>query len=153
MRVLLAVLMELLLFADLSDVSRAAVEEPLLVIVHPGVPANALSVYELEAIFTRDQTRWSNGSAIIPFSFPAGGDVRDAFDRTILRLDPEEVGRFWLDHRIRGLGMPPKQVPSTALMIKVVANLPGSIGYIPMTRVRPGVKVVARIAQGKVLSP
>jgi ABC-type phosphate transport system substrate-binding protein len=153
MRVILAVLIELALFADFGDVSRAAVEEPLLVIVHPSVPVNALSAYELEAIFTRDQTRWSNGSAIIPFSFPAGGDVRGAFDRTVLRLDPEEVGRFWLDHRIRGLGLPPKQVPSTALMIKVVANLPGSIGYIPMTRARPGVKVVARIAQGKVLSP
>ena len=153
MRAILAVMMELALFADLSGISRAAVEEPLLVIVHPSVPVTTLSAYELEAIFTRDQTRWSNGSVIIPFSFPAGGDVRALFDRTVLRLDPDEVGRFWLDHRIRGLGLPPKQVPNTALMLKVVANLPGSIGYIPMTRARPGVKVVARIAQGKVLSP
>jgi ABC-type phosphate transport system substrate-binding protein len=153
MRVVLAVLIELAIFAELSATSRAAVEEPLLVIVHPSVPVTTLSAYQLEAIFTREQTHWSNGSTIIPFSFPANGEVRELFDRTVLRLDPEEVGRFWLDHRIRGLGLPPKQVPSAALMLKVVANLPGSIGYIPILRARPGVKVVARIAQGKVLSP
>jgi hypothetical protein len=153
MRVVLAILIELAVFAELSATSRAAVEEPLLVIVHPSVPVTALSAYQLEAIFTRDRTRWSDGSAIIPFSFPANGEVRGVFDRTVLRLDSEEVGRFWLDHRIRGLGLPPKQVPSAALMLKVVAGVPGSIGYVPMVRARPGVKVVARIAQGKVLSP
>lgn len=153
MRAVLAVLIGLAILAEFSATSQAAVEEPLLVIVHPSVPVSSLSAYELEAIFTRDQTRWGNGSTIIPFSFPAGGEVRDVFDRVILRLDAEEVGRFWLDRRIRGLGLPPKQVPSAALMVKVVANLPGSIGYVPTLRARSGVKVVARIAQGKVLSP
>jgi hypothetical protein len=132
---------------------HAAPELTLDVIVHAGSKVGPLSAYELEALFTRTQTRWADGKPVIPFSFPAGSEARVLFDRVALRLRPEEVGRFWLDHRIRGLGLPPKQVPSASLMLQVVANLPGAIGYVPATRNRPGVKVVARIQQGKVVPP
>ena len=132
---------------------RAAPEVTLDVIVHGSSKLERLSAYELEALFTRTQTRWSDGATVIPFSFPAGSEPRVLFDRVALRLRPEQVGRFWLDHRIRGLGLPPKQVPSASLMLQVVANLPGAIGYLPTTRNHPGVKVVARIQQGKVVAP
>ena len=132
---------------------RAAPELTLEVIVHASSKVERLSAYELEALFTRTQTRWDDGTPVIPFSFPAGSEARMLFDRVALRLRPEEVGRFWLDHRIRGLGLPPKQVPSASLMLQVVANLPGGIGYLSATRNRPGVKVVARIQQGRVVPP
>lgn len=127
--------------------------EPLLVIVNAASPIQKLSNYELEAIFTRTQTRWSDGSPVYPFSYPAGSAERETFDRVVLRLSSEQVGRFWLDRRIRGLGLPPKQVPTPVLMVQIVANLPGAIGYFAGTRARPGVRVIARIASGKVLPP
>jgi hypothetical protein len=131
----------------------AAPEEPILVIVNASSPVEKISGYEVEALFTRSQTRWSDGTPVRPFSFPSGSPARELFDRVVLRLNADEVGRFWLDRRIRGLGMPPKQVPTTALMLQIVANLPGAVGYIPGARTRPGVRVVARIVQGKVVSP
>ena len=148
---LLALLAPLMLLAP--SALRAAPDLTLEVIVHGASKVERLSAYELEALFTRSQTRWDDGAPVIPFSFPAGTEPRVLFDRVALRLRPEEVGRFWLDHRIRGLGLPPKQVPSAALMLQVIANLPGGIGYVPATRNRPGVKVVARIQQGKVVPP
>jgi hypothetical protein len=39
------------------------------------------------------------------------------------------------------------------LMVQVIANLPGSIGYVPSGSEAPGVKVVARVLRGKVVSP
>lgn len=147
----------LLLFALVAlcrpSALHAAPEVTLDVIVHASSKVERLSGYELEALFTRTQTRWTDGAAVIPFSFPAGSEPRVLFDRVALRLAPEQVGRFWLDRRIRGLGQPPKQVPSASLMLQVVANLPGAIGYLPTTRNHPGVKVVARIQQGKVVAP
>lgn len=136
-----------------AEAAHAAEEEPLDVIVHPSSPVLKLNSAELEALFTRTQTRWSDGSPVVPLTFPAGTPIRDRFDRCVMRLGPDEVGRFWLDRRIRGLGTPPKQVTSAQLMLKVVANLPGAIGYVPLLRNRSGVKVVARIAQGKVITP
>jgi len=131
----------------------AAPEEPLVVIVNANSPVQKISAYEIEALFTRAQTRWSDGTPVHPFSFPAGTHERGLFDRVVLRLSPEQVGRFWLDRRIRGLGMPPKQVPTSTLMLQIIANLPGAVGYLPSARVRPGVRTVARIVQGKVVSP
>jgi hypothetical protein len=131
----------------------AAPEEPLLVIVNATSPVMKISGYEIEALFTRTQTRWSDGTPVHPFSFPAGSPPRELFDRVVLRLNADQVGRFWLDRRIRGLGMPPKQVPTQALMLQLIANLPGAVGYVPGPRARPGVRIVARIVQGKVVSP
>lgn len=133
--------------------TRALNEEALDVIVHAGSPVQHMSGYEVEAVFTRTQTRWSDGTPVYPFSFPTGTETRALFDRVALRLSPEEVGRFWLDRRIRGLGSPPRQVPTAQLMVQIIANLPGSIGYVPSGRRNLGVKVVARIVHGKVLAP
>jgi hypothetical protein len=123
------------------------------VFVHRMSTVTQLSAHELEALFTRGQTRWNDGTPVIPLSFAAGAEPRVQFDRVVLRLGPDEVGRFWLDRRIRGLGLPPRQVPTATLMQQVVANLPGSIGYAPSLPGRTGVKVVARIQQGKVVPP
>ena len=153
-QVLYVLLTFLLLFASVGANSlQAGNELTLEVIVHAGSPVKELSAYELEALFTRTQSRWGDGTAVIPFSFPMNSEARVLFDRVALRLNPDEVGRFWLDRRIRGLGLPPKQVPSAALMLQVVANLNGAVGYLPATRNHDGVRVVARIAGGKVLPP
>lgn len=137
-----------------AGTTHATNEETLLVIVHAQAAVQQVSSYELEALFTRGQTRWDDGGAVYPFSFPAGSGPRESFDRAVLRLNPDQVGRFWLDRRIRGLGMPPKQVPSATMMTQIVANLPGSIGYVPAVRGKlAGVKVIARIVQGKVVPP
>jgi hypothetical protein len=49
--------------------------------------------------------------------------------------------------------MPPKQVPAATLMVQIIANLTGAIGYVPGRARPPGVRIVARVVQGKVVSP
>jgi hypothetical protein len=141
------------LFALDASAAAPSASLSLDVFVHRSSTVTQLSIHELEALFTRTQTRWGDGSPVIPLSFAAGADARVLFDRVVLRLGPDEVGRFWLDRRIRGLGLPPRQVPNAALMQQVVANLVGAIGYAPSQPGRTGVKVVARIQQGKVVAP
>ncbi len=131
----------------------AAPPTDLDVVAHLSTPASKLSSVELEALFTRAQTRWGDGTAVIPLNAPTGNPMRDEVDRVVLRLSPDQVGRFWLDRRIRGLGLPPRQVPDATLMLKVIANLRGSIGYVRPELATPKVKIVARIRQGRVVPP
>lgn len=136
-----------------APLAHAASELELAVIVHPSTRVAQLSSHELEAIFTRSQTRWDDGTPMVPLNAPPNSELRTEFDRVVLNLDPTQVGRFWLDRRIRGLGLPPKQVSDPGLTLRVVQNLRGSIGYVPASLASPVVKVVARIRQGKVVSP
>lgn len=133
---------------------RALPLADLAVFVNVQAAAKQMSALEMEALFTRAQTRWDDGSPIVPINAPPGSQLRVEFDRVVLRLDPEEVGRFWIDRRVRGLGMPPRHVSEPSTIVRVVEKLNGAVGYAPEDLVRSApVKVVARIRQGKVLPP
>ncbi len=133
-------------------VSALAAEE-LVVIVHPSNAVKTLDVYELETIFTTSRAHWSGSSRITPFNLPPHSPTRVAFDRMVLRLLPDAVGRFWVDQRVRGRGMPPRQLSDPQLVRRVVAAMPGAIAYVPASFVDENVKVVARIRNGAVIPP
>jgi hypothetical protein len=135
----------------LSGSVRAVDDVTLLVIVHPRVRLNELSADQLEAIFTMSVREWPGGEPTVPYNYVPGSPYRERFDRAALRMAPEEVARFWIDRRIRGMGDAPRKVPTVALMLRVVANLPGAIGYVPEGPLPPDVKLVARIVGGRVL--
>jgi hypothetical protein len=133
---------------------RAAAPLELAVVVHASTPVAALSAMEMETVFTRDQTRWDDGTPIVPINTSPGSESRVLFDKAVLRLDPESVGRFWIDRRIRGLGLPPRHVAEPGTIVRVVEKLAGAISYVPEPLARQaGLKVVARIRNGKVLPP
>lgn len=148
------VIVALLVAAFAAAPVNAVSLEDLVVIVNKQAPTSAMSAIEVEALFTRVQTRWSDGTPIVPINAPPGSELRVLFDRVVLRLDPDEVGRFWIDRRIRGMGLPPRQLSEPSTAVRVVEKLAGAVAYMPEGVVRDArVKVVARIQQGKVLPP
>jgi ABC-type phosphate transport system substrate-binding protein len=143
-----------LLTAALVTPARALPSLDLAVIVNAQTSVSHMSAVEVETIFTRTQTRWSNGTPIVPINAPAGSEIRVLFDRVVLRLDPDDVGRFWIDRRIRGMGLPPRNLGDPTSVMRVVEKLDGAIAYVPEDLVSNArVKIVARIRQGKVLPP
>jgi len=125
----------------------------LAVIVHPGVPARALNKAQLESIFTSARRTWEDGKSVIAFSYSPGSEVRQTFDRAVLGLNPDQVGRFWIDQRIRGNARPPRQVPDPSLVARLVVQMPGSIGFLPVAMVPKEVRIVARVKNGVVTAP
>lgn len=143
------------LLASLAAVpARALPELDLVVFVNPQTHAKQMSSVEMETMFTRAQTRWDDGTPIVPINAPPGSNLRVMFDRVVLRLDPDEVGRFWIDRRVRGMGLPPRNLNEPATIVRVVEKLNGAIAYAPEDLVRDArVRIVARIRQGQVLPP
>jgi len=125
----------------------------LAVIVNPSSPVLRLEATELEAIFTSVRRSWSGGDAIVAFSYPPDHALRLEFDGVVLRLTPSEVGRFWVDQRIRADRRPPRQVSEPSLALRLVARMGGGIAYVPAGLVTPDVRVVARIRNGEVVGP
>jgi hypothetical protein len=126
-------------------VERAPAATKLAVVVHPKNSVRNLGAGEIEAIFTTRRLDWPDGSRIIPFNFPARNAVRETFDRRALHLDPDEVARFWIDRRVRGGHPPPRQIPDSRTMLRVIASLETAIGYLSSNEVDGSVRVVAEI--------
>ncbi|HEY0190694.1 MAG TPA: hypothetical protein VGC42_06185 [Kofleriaceae bacterium] len=124
----------------------------LAVIVHPDNRAQITAAL-LEDLFLRRQTQWSDGDRVIPLNAPPDAAPRQAFDRAVLAMSPDEVARYWLDQRIRGAGSAPREVGEVALTIKLVTKLKAAVGYVPAFAALEGVRIVARVRGGKLILP
>jgi hypothetical protein len=139
--------------AGLWSTSAEASPSELVVVVNASVKTTVLNELELESIYLTSRRFWSGSETIVPFNLPPRGDERVLFDRVVLRMDPDEVGRFWLDRRVRGGPPPPRQAPDPLTVVRLVARLEGAIGYAPVGVPLADVRVVARIRDGKVVRP
>jgi hypothetical protein len=139
--------------AALGWPGRARASVSLDVFVHPGVDAGTPNMDVLAAVFSGQQKRWGNGVPVKVFNLPAQSPERVEFDRVVLKKTPEQVAQHWVDRLVRGEGQPPTQVPRVDLMARVVAVLPGAIGYAPPDKVGAAkIRVAARIRDGKVVA-
>jgi hypothetical protein len=122
----------------------------LSVVVHPS-NANRLSGDDIADVFRSVLRSWPGGKPIAAFELPPNGPERVYFDRTVLRMEPDEVAHYWIDRRMRGGAPPPHQVPEPQIMVRVVGKLENAIGYVPSEIVDSGVRVVARVRAGGVV--
>ena len=118
----------------------------LAVVVAKSSPLDELSLQELKNIYRGDKL---TGTKLIPFAFAAGLPERIAFDQAVLGYSPKEAAQYWIDRKIRGQSGPPQTIDSAEVVMKVIANLPGSIGYVRASDVKSYVKTL-RI-EGKAL--
>jgi ABC-type phosphate transport system substrate-binding protein len=141
--------------AVLATLSPAPVEsgELELAVIVNASNTNEIKTADIDAIFKTSITRWADGAPLTAFNLPPQTDPRTVFDRAVLRMEPDDAARFWIDRKVRGGDPPPRQVPDPTLMVRVVAQLKGAIGYAPIDAVGSGVRIVARVRGGKLIKP
>jgi hypothetical protein len=125
----------------------------LAIIVNPGTNAAALTTAELTSIFTRATRTWKDGATIRALNLPPGSPERVEFDRVVLSMTHERSAQFWIDRQIRGEEGAPKAIAQAEIVVRLVANLAGSVGYVPEDKVDAKVRVVARIRGGQMVAP
>lgn len=151
---LLATLIVLLLWGGISDSpAGAASSVRLAVIANSGVPAHSLSAGEIASIFTRSMRNWKDGSPVRPLNLPPGTAERVEFDRVVLRMEPEQSAQFWVDRIVRGEETAPKAIAKPDILVRLIETTSGTIGYVADDKVSGTVRVLARISDGKVVSP
>jgi hypothetical protein len=102
----------------------------LAVVVAESSPLQELSLADLRRIFTSEPFSDPSGTRLVPLNHPPRTPDRAGFDRVVLGMEPDAVAKFWLDRRIRGQPGAPRTVDSLGILLKVVAKLPGAIGYV-----------------------
>ena len=147
-----AALLALALLTLLSGRLRAQEPPVLAVIVNASVPATTLSAAELASIFTRATRTWKDGSMVRALNLPAGTPERAEFDRVVLNMSPDRSAQYWIDKQVRGEEPAPKAIGKADIVVRLIPALPGSIGYVPASKVDANVRVIARIRDGKVVA-
>lgn len=132
---------------------RAFADLELVVVTNALADRAPLTDAQLASIFTGGDKAWKNGKPIKVFNMAAQSAERALFDNVVLRKTPEQVSQYWVDKLVRGEGHPPTQVPRVELMAKVVASLPGAIGYVTPDKLDARLTVVARVRGGRVMAP
>ncbi len=109
---------------------QAGNDVALAIIVAPGSSLTNISIDDLRRVFKSERRTDPDGNRLIALNHPPKTVDRAGFDQVVLDMDPEGVGRFWIDRKIRGGSGPPRTVESLATLRRVVEKLPGAIGYI-----------------------
>jgi hypothetical protein len=115
--------------------------EELVVIVGPASGLRDVSRLFLRRVFRGELTA-SEGVRLVPLNLPPRSPPRVRFDQLVLELSPEEMGRYWVDQKLRGAGNPPRSIDNPALLVKVVAAYPGAIAYVPRRFATPAVRIL-----------
>ena len=118
-----------------------AAGKPLVVVVGASSTSKDIDIGTLRRAF-EGLPSVLDGKRLIPVNHANNTPLRVAFDRQILRLEPGDVGKFWIDKRIRDEGAPPKTVPSPDLAVRLAASVPGIITYASAELVNASVKVL-----------
>jgi hypothetical protein len=146
MRISLRLILTLAVLAVVVSAPRQATgDKPshaLVVVVARDSKVRSLSRAELRRCFTGSTVVVAN-VRVIPFNFPAGTPERVAFDHAVLGMSPEQVGRYWVDRKIRGESGAPRSLPSPLHVTKVVAKFAGAISYLPADQLTDDVVAVA----------
>ena len=128
-----------LLYVPVGPARAAALR--LVLIVAKSSPVTNLSKNELKRLFMSEPVVVA-GVKLVPFNYTPNSPERTAFDRAVLGLSPDQVGRLWIDRRVRGQQPAPRAMPSTLYMIKVVEVFPNAIGYAPENKLSSLVRPV-----------
>ncbi|MFT3926430.1 MAG: hypothetical protein QM778_28050 [Myxococcales bacterium] len=126
----------------LGAAARVHADDPIVVVVSAKSSQKDLSMGKLRRIFLNQATDDDDRNRFLPINAMAKSSLRVRFDQVVLDMSADEVGRYWVDQRIRG-SQPPRTVPDFALVRGVVAKWPGAIAYLPASQLRADVKALA----------
>lgn len=110
----------------------AAAGEPIAVVMGSSSAQRALSSDKLRRIFLAIPTDDDDGHRFVPINLGQTTSVRERFDRSVLKLAPSEVARYWIDQRLRG-NKPPRSAGTVELVRRALQELPGAISYLPLS--------------------
>lgn len=142
-RAILSLVGAVLLFTfSFGSTSASAGGEQLAIVVAANSPVSGLSFHELKRMFMGERVKNPMGKWIVPLNRKKKSAERIGFDESVLGMTPNVVGSFWIDRKIRGQSGAPKTFKSSGLILRLVSKVPGAIGYVKASDVKPGVKVV-----------
>lgn len=118
-------------------------DEPLVIIVHKSNPVENLSLAALRKLCLGERAHWEEGRRATVILREPGQAERAAVLRQVYGMDGREFRRHFLQRTYTGeVPNAPRQMPSGTGVRRLVATVPGAIGFVRAGEVDDSVKVV-----------
>jgi hypothetical protein len=127
--------------ATLGGAARADTKK-LVVVVVKGSSVTNISRTDLKRCFLGEPVSVGD-KTLVPFNASPNTPERSGFDKAVLGMSPDEVGKFWIERKVRGQSAAPRSLPSSAHVAKVAAKFPGAIGYLPADQMTSDIQAVS----------
>lgn len=121
-------LLSIVLMFMLAPVHSADAQE-VIVIAHPTISINELSVAQLSAIFT-GTTKIIGEKEVKLFVLSPDNPVSTSFFDKLLGTTATKFNQQWLRRTFSGDGSAPTKVSTESEIARIVASTPGAIAYI-----------------------
>ncbi|MET0321492.1 MAG: phosphate ABC transporter substrate-binding protein [Duganella sp.] len=122
-----------------AGMARAA---ELVLVVSPRNPVVSLQRDQVAAIFLGQTARFPDGAEAQALDLPLGSALRDAFYHQMADRSPAMMKAHWTRMMFTGHAQPPRELPGSVAVRRMVADNPSMIGYIDRHALDASVKVV-----------
>ena len=120
----------------------AAASAELVVVVSARSPITTLRAEQVADIFLSEATRFPDGGEVVALDLPIGSPLRDDFYLKVANRTPALMKAYWTKKIFTGRGQPPRELPNTQAVRKLVADNPTLIGYIERSALDASVRPV-----------
>jgi ABC-type phosphate transport system substrate-binding protein len=123
-------------------VSASVASADVVAVVSSKSTITALSKTQASDIFLGKVSRFPDGAAAVPLDQAEGSVVRNEFYTKLDGKSAAQMKAYWSRIIFTGRGQPPKAVPDSVEMKRLIAENPAAIGYIDSTLVDASVRVL-----------
>ena len=120
----------------------AAAATELVVVVSARSPITLLRAEQVADIFLCEATRFPDGGEVVALDLPIGSPLRDDFYLKVANRTPALMKAYWTKKIFTGRGQPPRELPNSQAVRKLVADNPTLIGYIERSALDASVRPV-----------
>ena len=126
------------------SLATTAAYADVVVVVAAKSSVTSMTPEQVSKIFLGKDDKFPNGEKAIPVDQFEGAAARNEFYTKVAGKDASQLKAYWSNLLFSGSSAikPPKMVPDSDIVKKVVAGTPGQIGYINKEAVDSSVKVV-----------
>ena len=125
------------------SVHLRAEDTSIVLVVNDSVEIEQISIDSLRAIYSLRQLSWPDGAEVTTFVLGIDGDAHRQFCRDLLKVYPHQLKKGWDRMEYTGRARVPQIVQSEQILLDLVKQIPGAIGYVRGDVETPNVHVIS----------
>ena len=127
----------------LSGARAHAASVSLVLVTSPETRLENISLADLRQLFLGETVRDRADAKLVPLNQSPATPERVHFDQRVLGMSADEMARYWIDQKVRGLRGAPRNLSPPQMIARVVERFAGAVAYLRPEHVTGALRTVS----------